>query len=68
MPEPASVDIAAEVREHEVLMAFGDRQYRVRGLDKNLSYDLLRVNILAAREPAFHVDTLDLYSAKHRTA
>jgi len=40
----------------------------VRGLNKNLSYDCLRVNLLASREDALHVDTLDLYSARQRTA
>ncbi|MGH8428548.1 MAG: toprim domain-containing protein [Gammaproteobacteria bacterium] len=68
MPQPAVVDVPAEVREHEVLMRFGDRQYRVRGLDKNLSYEVLKVNIFVAAGAAFHVDTLDLYSAKHRSA
>ncbi len=68
LPQPVTADIPAEVREHEVLMHFGDRRYRVRGLDKNLSYEVLKVNILAARASAFHVDTLDLYSAKHRAA
>ncbi|MGH8228505.1 MAG: toprim domain-containing protein [Steroidobacteraceae bacterium] len=68
MPQPSTANVPAEVREHEVLMRFGDRDYRVRGLDKNLSYEVLKVNILVARDAAFHVDTLDLYSAKHRSA
>jgi hypothetical protein len=38
----------------------------VRGLAKNLSYELMRVNVLVARGEAFHVDTLDLYSARQR--
>ena len=33
---------------------------------KNLSYDLLKVNMLASRGDGFHVDTLDLYSARQR--
>ena len=40
----------------------------MRGLAKNLSYDLLKVNLLASRGDGFHVDTLDLYSARQRTA
>lgn len=38
----------------------------MRGLAKNLSYELMRVNVLVARGEAFHVDTLDLYSARQR--
>ena len=59
-----------EVRDtgtgNEVTLTLGDRRYRVRGLAKNLSFELLKVNLLAARGEAFYVDTLDLYSAKQR--
>jgi DNA primase len=69
---PAPVDIAAQVSDAEVVMVFGEgaeaRRYRVRGLTKNTSQELLRVNVLVGRGEAFHVDTLDLYSAKARGA
>jgi DNA primase catalytic core len=52
----------------EVTLTLGDRRYRARGLAKNSSYDLLKVNLLAARGDPFHVDTLDLYSARQRAA
>lgn len=72
VPPAAPAPVAAEVRENEVALAFGDRRYRVRGLAKNLSYELMKVNVLASRTldagEAFHVDTFDLYSAKHRAA
>jgi DNA primase len=61
-------EIAAEVRENEVVVAFGDRRWRVRGLAKNLAYDVLKVNVLVARGERLHVDTLDLYSAKARAS
>jgi hypothetical protein len=61
------VDVPAEVKAEEVLITLGDRRYRVRGLAKNLSYELLRVNVLASKGDTFHVDTLDLYSARQRT-
>src|SRR5579863_1168208 len=64
-PAPA-VDVPAEVRGEEIVIAQGDRRYRVRGLGKNLSYDLLKINLLASRNDGFHVDTLDLYSARQR--
>jgi len=60
--------VPAEVREGEVVIRLSDRRYRVRGLDKAMSYDSLRVNLLAARGEAFHVDTLELYSARQRAA
>ena len=64
---PAVIDVPAEVTAEEILITLGDRRYRVRGLAKNLSYEILRVNLLASRGDGFHVDTLDLYSARQRT-
>lgn len=68
IPEPPSADIEAEVTERDVVLHFGDRRYRIRGLDKNTSFDVLKVNLLISRGEALHVDTFDLYSAKHRQA
>ena len=50
---------------------FGERRWRVRGLDKASSFDALRVNVMCSAPDAdggsrFHVDTLDLYSARAR--
>ena len=50
------------------------RRYRVRGLEKNLSYEVLKVNLMASAPAldgageAVHVDTLDLYHARARAA
>jgi DNA primase catalytic core len=67
---PPAADIAAEVSEDEVIVSFGDRRYRVRGLAKNLSAEVLKVNVLVSREngehQAYHVDSLDLYAARAR--
>jgi DNA primase len=68
MPPAPALEIPAEVREQEVVLAFGERRYRVRGLAKNLSYELLKVNLLAAHGERFYVDTLDLYAAKQRAS
>jgi len=57
---------AAEVNGEEIAIAVGDRRYRVRGLARNQSYELLKVNLLASHGDGFHVDTLDLYSARQR--
>ena len=65
--------------EHEHVVRFADRRYRVRGLEKNLAYEVLKVNLLVSRTAeagdtdqetdvsgAVHVDTFDLYQARHR--
>ena len=62
----AAETLPAEVRGEEIVITLGDRRYRVRGLAKNLSYDLLKINLLASKSEGFHVDTLDLYSARQR--
>ncbi|MGD7708313.1 hypothetical protein [Microlunatus sp. Y2014] len=60
----------------ELVLELGTRRWRVRGLEKVTSFDVLRVNLLVTRTdrprlaadapPGFHVDTLDLYSARAR--
>jgi len=64
-PAPAA-DIPVEVNGDEIVMTCGDRRYRVRGLAKNLSFDQIRVNVLASRGDGFHVDTIELYAARQR--
>jgi len=65
----------AQVSGRELVLRLGERRWRVRGLDKVTSFDLLRVNVLVALSATaegsvdshrFHVDTLDLYSARAR--
>jgi len=69
LPATAASEIEAQVQGEEIVIPLGDRRYRVRGLAKNLAFDvLLKVNVLVARSDAFHVDTLDLYSVRARTA
>jgi DNA primase catalytic core len=63
---PPSAETPIERNGEEIIMPCGDRRYRVRGLAKNLSFDSLRVNVLASRGEAFHVDTLELYTARQR--
>ena len=64
----ASSVVQSSSDERETVFTFGDRRYRIRGLAKNTSYDTLRINLLASCEDRFHVDTLDLYSARQRAA
>ncbi len=73
MPTTAR-ELPIEVRDREqgreVTLTLGEgqaaRRYRVRGLAKNLAVDVLKVNMMVSAGEAFHVDTLDLYSAKQR--
>jgi DNA primase len=68
VPAPAA-EIDAQVQGEEIVMVLGDRRYRIRGLSKNLAFDvLMKVNVLVGRGDAFHVDTLDLYSVRARNA
>jgi len=52
----------------ELVLTLGDRVYRVRGIEKNLSYEQLKVLVRASRDDLVHVDTLELYQAKQRLA
>jgi DNA primase len=74
IPDAPRADVPAEVSEQEVVIALGDRRYRIRGLAKNPSFDALKVNLLVSR-PAFdgpgeslHVDSFDLYQQRPRQA
>jgi DNA primase len=57
-----------QVSADELVLVFGDRRWRIRGLGKNTALSALRVNVLVSRGEAFHVDSLELYSARQRTA
>ena len=78
-PMPVASDEDARPRARVGGDASVPRRYRVRGLEKNLSYEVLKVNVFAstpafdgvgdeARGEAIHVDTLDLYQARQRAA
>jgi hypothetical protein len=62
----AILDTPVEIKGDEITITEGDRRYRIRGLAKNLSQDLLKVNVLATRGDAIHVDTLDLNVDRQR--
>jgi DNA primase len=65
-PPPNILDVPIEIKGDEITIAQGDRRYRIRGLAKNLSQDILRVNLLATRGDAIHVDTLDMNVDRQR--
>jgi DNA primase len=69
---PLRLDVPVTRQGDDILMTVGDRQWRVRGLDKNLSFEVMKVNVRVLRpdsrtgEPRYYVDTLDLLNARHR--
>jgi DNA primase len=72
LPPAPAIDAPATVSDNEIVMSFeGDskaRRYRVRGLAKNPGYEVMKVNVMVSADGGerFHVDTLDLLSAKQR--
>jgi len=74
VPDAPAPMVAAEVKDNEIIIPLGDRRYRIRGLDKNLAFDVMKINLLVSC-PAFdgageaiHVDTFDLYQQRPRGA
>ena len=68
-PVPAAVDdLDVEQSATEVTIAIEDRRWRVRGLDRNPTIGVLKVNVIVLndRNDRFHVDTLDLCHARSR--
>ena len=67
-PAAASVGTAEIVKNEpdEMILSVGDREYRVRGLMKNTGFESLRVTLRAACGERWHLDTLDLCSARQR--
>lgn len=67
-----TIEVPTEIKAEEIIMTQGNRRYRVRGLGKNMSHGLLKVNILvssanARGEFVYHGDTFDLNLARQRT-
>jgi DNA primase len=75
MPLPASVkppapgdELSHEIQGQDLFLDLEGRRYRVRGWQRPLSPEILKVNLMVSKGERFHVDTLDLYQAKARTA
>ena len=67
MTEPiAEPVIEVEVTDNDVVITSDDRHYRIRGLEKQLNPERLKVRVTASRRDLAHVDTLDLYVSRLR--
>tara|TARA_B100001971_G_scaffold204780_1_gene221340 strand:+ start:124 stop:1893 length:1770 start_codon:yes stop_codon:yes gene_type:complete len=60
--KPTSLKLCGE----DYVLDLGERSYRVRGLQKNSSLEVLKVNLRLSHNDRFHLDTLDFYRAKDR--
>lgn len=56
------------VAEDDIRLTRGPRSYRVRGLARNLSAEVLKVTLRLSAGERLHLDTLDLYQARQRAA
>lgn len=65
-PSPVSAVEVLRSDADEIELGIGDRRYRVRGLAKNTGFESLRVSLRAACGERWHLDTLDLCSARQR--
>jgi DNA primase len=59
-------NISAEIKPDGVIIQLEDRQWRIRGLSKNMSYEILRINVRVSKAEKFFLDNIDLYSARQR--
>ena len=82
LPEPQP-NLPLTVTDNDIRLTLGEgshrRHYRIRGLAKNLSVEVMKVNLLVSvgsvdgidssngTGNTFYVDTLDLYAAKQRS-
>jgi hypothetical protein len=65
-PSDPAATAEAQPLTDEVVVSYGERRYRVRGLSKNLSCETLKVNLHIGCGEAYYIDTFDLYSARAR--
>jgi DNA primase catalytic core len=68
MPEPQKINVPCRINGEDIEITLGNRQYRIRGMQRNLSYETLKVNIRVLQAEKYYIDTLDIYNARHRTA
>ncbi len=62
------INVPTTIKGEDIQITLGDRVYRIRGMNKNLSFDAMKVNVRISAGERYHIDTLDLYNARHRTA
>ena len=67
VPKDKAVAISAEIKaNNDIHISLGDRHYRVKSFDNKAHDGQLKINLMVKKDEAFHMDKLDLYSAKAR--
>ncbi len=68
VPASVPVNAVAVLRNEpdEIELEIGDRRYRIRGMGKNTGFESLRVAVRVACGERWHLDSLDLCSARQR--
>ncbi len=64
--EPLNEEAISKGEGDEVRITRDDRHYRVRGIAGDPTH--MKINLMVTRDDHIHVDILELYSAKQRTA
>ena len=69
-PVPVGVEPVFSEDGRDMWLSFGRRRWRLRNLGENTSFDVLKALVLVSGEGAsgFHVDRIDLYSARARAS
>ncbi|MBI1754261.1 MAG: toprim domain-containing protein [Acidobacteria bacterium] len=68
LPPPPGDGLSHEIEGQDLFLTLEGRRYRIRGWQKPLNPEVLKVNLMVSKGEQFHVDTLDLYQAKARAA
>ena len=68
IPAAPKDNIEAEIKDNEINLVFGDRHYRVRGLNKNQSDEIIKISLKVNQGEAWHLDTLDICQLKARNS
>jgi DNA primase catalytic core len=63
VPSPVTVE---KSEPEEIVLALGDREYRIRGLARNTGYESLKVTLRIACGERWHLDQFDLCVARQR--
>ena len=63
---PAALEGPPASAADEIELKFDDREWRVRGIEKNLTLLQLRVHVRVRRGERYHLDTFDLHLSRFR--
>jgi len=59
-------ELEVKKKRSGLYLSIGDRDYRIRGLEKNKSYEVLKVSLRVAAKSRYYLDTVDLVQERQR--